>query len=48
MDMDEAKEKNRNLSTSMKAMRNKEQRESTTPNKAQGYSCVRGTIAAAS
>ncbi|KAI9087071.1 hypothetical protein K1719_031032 [Acacia pycnantha] len=48
IDMDEAKEKNRNLSSSMKAMRNKEQRESTSPNQTQGYSCVTGTVAAAS
>lgn len=48
IDMDEAQEKNRNLSSSMKAMRNKEQRESTSPNKTKDYSCVRGTVAAAS
>lgn len=48
IEMDEAKEKNRNLSSSVKAMRNKEQRESTSPNKTQDYSCVRGTVAAAS
>ncbi|KAI4315175.1 hypothetical protein L6164_028016 [Bauhinia variegata] len=47
IEIDEAKEKNRNLSSSMKALRKKEQRESTSPNKTQDYSFRRGTIAAA-
>ncbi|KAJ0048716.1 hypothetical protein Pint_15722 [Pistacia integerrima] len=45
IDMDEAKEKNRNLSSSMKALRKKEQRKSATKN--QEYSFRTGTVAAA-
>ncbi|XP_061359093.1 FCS-Like Zinc finger 2-like [Gastrolobium bilobum] len=47
IEKDEAKEKNRNLSSSMKALRNKEQRESASPNKGQDYSFRTGTLAAA-
>ncbi|BAT75773.1 FCS-Like Zinc finger 2-like [Vigna umbellata] len=47
IDIDEAKEKNMNLSSSMKALRNKEQRKSTSPNKTQGYSFRTGAVAAA-
>ncbi|KAI4327217.1 hypothetical protein L6164_019705 [Bauhinia variegata] len=47
IEIDEAEEKNRNLSSSMKALREKEQRESSSPNKTQDYSYRRGTIAAA-
>ncbi|KAG4933265.1 hypothetical protein JHK87_047267 [Glycine soja] len=52
IEIDEAKEKNRNLSSSMKALRNKEQRnnnnKSTSPNKAQqDYSFRTGAVAAA-
>ena len=51
IEIDEAKEKNRNLSSSMKALRNKEQRNnnrSTSPNKAQqDYSFRTGAVAAA-
>lgn len=46
IEIDEAQEKNRNLSSSMKAMRKKEQRKSS-PNKAQDYSFRTGTVAAA-
>ncbi|XP_020978553.1 uncharacterized protein LOC107642618 [Arachis ipaensis] len=47
IEIDEAKEKNRNLSSSMKALRKKEQRKSTSPNRAQDYSFRTGTVAAA-
>ncbi|XP_010053559.1 FCS-Like Zinc finger 2 [Eucalyptus grandis] len=48
IEMDEAKEKNWNLSSSMKALRKKkEQRKSTSPTKAQDYSFHAGTVAAA-
>lgn len=47
IEMDEAKEKNRNLSSSMKAMRKKEQSKSGSPNKAQDYSYRTGTVVAA-
>uniref|UniRef100_A0A5B7AIQ8 FLZ-type domain-containing protein n=1 Tax=Davidia involucrata TaxID=16924 RepID=A0A5B7AIQ8_DAVIN len=43
---DEAKEKNWNLSASMKALRN-EQKKSTSPNRAQEYPFRTGTVAAA-
>ncbi|OIW10864.1 hypothetical protein TanjilG_27810 [Lupinus angustifolius] len=46
IEMDEAKEKNRNLS-SMKALRKKEQNKSSTSNKTQDYSIRTGTVAAA-
>ncbi|KAI5439608.1 FCS-Like Zinc finger 2 [Lathyrus oleraceus] len=46
IEIDEAKEKNRNFSSSM-ALRNKEQRKSVSPNKAQDYSFRTGTVAAA-
>lgn len=44
---DEAKEKKLNLSSSVKALRKKQQRESTSPNKTQNYPFRTGTIAAA-
>ncbi|KAK8538198.1 hypothetical protein V6N13_096020 [Hibiscus sabdariffa] len=47
IDIDEAKEKNKSLSSSMKAMRKKEQRKSTSPSKDQGYPFRTGTVAAA-
>ncbi|KAJ1391744.1 Zf-FLZ domain [Sesbania bispinosa] len=47
IEIDEAKEKNRNLSSSMKALRKKEQRKSASPNKTQDYSFRTGTVAAA-
>lgn len=47
IEIDEAKEKNRNLSSSMMALRKKEQRESVSPNKTQDYSFRAGTVAAA-
>lgn len=46
IDIDEAKEKNWNLSSSMKALR-KDQRKSTSPTKAQNYPFRPGTVAAA-
>ncbi|TYJ01270.1 hypothetical protein E1A91_A13G142000v1 [Gossypium mustelinum] len=46
IEIDEAKEKNMNLSSSVKAMRKKGQRESTSPNEAQGYSIRTSTVAA--
>ncbi|CAL0331730.1 unnamed protein product [Lupinus luteus] len=46
IEMDEAKEKNKNLS-SMKALRKKEQNKSASPNKTQDYSFRAGTVAAA-
>lgn len=46
IEIDEAKEKNMNLSSSMKALR-KEQRKSASPNKAQDYSFRTGTVIAA-
>ncbi|CAH9134185.1 unnamed protein product [Cuscuta epithymum] len=47
IDMDEAKEKSLNLSASMKALRNKDQKKSSSPTKSspQGYNL--GTVAAA-
>ncbi|MBA0718591.1 hypothetical protein Golax_006331 [Gossypium laxum] len=47
IEIDEAKEKDMNLSSSVKAMRKKGQRESTSPNEAQGYSIRTSTVAAA-
>ncbi|XWS38678.1 hypothetical protein CRYUN_Cryun19dG0151600 [Craigia yunnanensis] len=47
IDIDEAKEKNWNLSSSMKALRKKDQRKSTSPTKAQNYPFRTGTVAAA-
>ncbi|GMJ00445.1 hypothetical protein like AT4G17670 [Hibiscus trionum] len=47
IDIDEAKEKKKQLSSSMKAMRKKEQRKSTSPSKDQGYPFRTGTVAAA-
>lgn len=48
IETDEAKEKNWNLSSSMKALRKKkEQRNSASPTKAQGYTFHAGTVAAA-
>lgn len=47
IEIDEAKEKNMNLSSSMKALRSKEQRKSASPNKAQDYSFRTGTVIAA-
>lgn len=47
IEVDEAKEKNRNLSSSMKALRKKEQRKSASPNNTQEYSFRAGTVAAA-
>jgi hypothetical protein len=46
IEIDEAKEKNRNISSSI-ALRKKEQRKSSSPNKAQDYSFRTGTVAAA-
>ncbi|XP_059642059.1 FCS-Like Zinc finger 2-like [Cornus florida] len=46
IEKDEAEEKNRSLSSSMKASR-KEQKKSTSPNKAQDYSFRTSTVAAA-
>ncbi|PPS08202.1 hypothetical protein GOBAR_AA12443 [Gossypium barbadense] len=46
IEIDEAKEKNMNLSSSVKAMRKKGQKESTSPNEAQGYSIRTSTVAA--
>ncbi|XWS49633.1 hypothetical protein CRYUN_Cryun12cG0019900 [Craigia yunnanensis] len=46
IEIDEAKEKNWNLSSSMKALR-KDQRKSTSPSKAQDYPLRKGTVAAA-
>ncbi len=46
IEMDEAKEKNRNLSSSMKVLRKKEQNKSAS-NKTQDYSFCAGTVAAA-
>ncbi|KAI9088972.1 hypothetical protein K1719_029251 [Acacia pycnantha] len=47
IELDEAKEKNRNLSSSMKALRKKDQNRSTSPNKGQDYPFRTGTVAAA-
>ncbi|KAK8488631.1 hypothetical protein V6N13_097631 [Hibiscus sabdariffa] len=47
IEMDEAMEKNRNLSSSVKALRNMEQRKPKSSNKAQDYPFVTGTVAAA-
>ncbi|XP_021285984.1 uncharacterized protein LOC110417782 [Herrania umbratica] len=47
IDIDEAKEKNWNLSSSMKALRKKDQRKSTSPTEAQDYPFRAGTVAAA-
>lgn len=48
IEIDEEKEKNMNLSSSVKAMRNKEQRKSKSdPNKARDYSFRTGTVIAA-
>ncbi|XP_022718246.1 uncharacterized protein LOC111276733 [Durio zibethinus] len=47
IDIDEAKEKNWNLSSSMKALRKKDQRKSTSPTKAGDHPLPAGTVAAA-
>ncbi|KAK4746514.1 hypothetical protein SAY87_012826 [Trapa incisa] len=47
IDKDEAREKNWNLSSSMKALRPKDQRKSNSPPRAQGYAFHAGTVAAA-
>ncbi|CAK7356234.1 unnamed protein product [Dovyalis caffra] len=47
IDIDEAKEKNWNLSSSMKALRKKDQKKSPSPTKAQDYPSRTGTVAAA-
>ncbi|KAK8490256.1 hypothetical protein V6N13_139919 [Hibiscus sabdariffa] len=47
IEMDEAMEKNRNFSSSMKALRNMEQRKPKSSNKAQDYPFITGTVAAA-
>ncbi|KAJ7944653.1 Zf-FLZ domain containing protein [Quillaja saponaria] len=47
IEIDEAKEKNWNISSSMKALRKKEQRKSTSPNKTQDYPFRTSTVAAA-
>ncbi|KAK8599759.1 hypothetical protein V6N13_060418 [Hibiscus sabdariffa] len=48
IDMDEAKEKSKSLSSSMKALRKKDQRKATSsPTKAQSYRFRTGTVAAA-
>ncbi|KAF8032767.1 hypothetical protein BT93_D1609 [Corymbia citriodora subsp. variegata] len=48
IEMDESKEKNWNLSSSMKALRKKkEQKKSTSPTRAQDYTFHAGTVAAA-
>ncbi|XVF51888.1 hypothetical protein PTKIN_Ptkin04bG0220500 [Pterospermum kingtungense] len=47
IEIDEAKEKNFNLSSSMKALRKKDQRKSTSPTKAEDYPFRAGTVAAA-
>ncbi|CAL0312269.1 unnamed protein product [Lupinus luteus] len=44
--IDEGKEKKKKLSSSMKAMRNREKTKSGSPNKAQGYSFRTGAVAA--
>ena len=46
IDIDEAKEKNWNLSSSMKALRKNDQKKSKSPTKAQDYSSRAGTVAA--
>ncbi|KAG5228775.1 FCS-LIKE ZINC FINGER 1-RELATED [Salix viminalis] len=47
IDTDEANEKNWNLSSSMKALRKKDQRKSASPTKAQDYPSRTGTVIAA-
>ncbi|XP_039014850.1 FCS-Like Zinc finger 1-like [Hibiscus syriacus] len=47
IDMDEAKENNWNLSSSAKALREKDQRQPTSPTKSQDYPFLTGTVAAA-
>ncbi|XVF13516.1 hypothetical protein REPUB_Repub08aG0214700 [Reevesia pubescens] len=47
IEIDEAKIKNRNISSSMKALRKKDQRKSSSPNKAQDHPFWTGTVAAA-
>ncbi|KAF5734252.1 hypothetical protein HS088_TW16G00708 [Tripterygium wilfordii] len=47
IEIDEAKEKNWNLSSSVKALRKKDQKKSSSPNKAQNYPLRTGTVAAA-
>ncbi|KDP45980.1 hypothetical protein JCGZ_11883 [Jatropha curcas] len=48
IEIDEAEDKNRNLSSSMKALRKKEQKKSSvSPTKAQNYPSRTGTVAAA-
>ncbi|KAH7514327.1 FCS-Like Zinc finger 2 [Ziziphus jujuba] len=47
MDMDEAEEKNMNVSSSRKALRQNDQRKSNSPTKTRGYAFRTGTVAAA-
>lgn len=47
IEIDEAKEKNWNLSASMKALRMDQKKSSSTPSKAQNYPVRTGTVAAA-
>ncbi|XP_042486669.1 FCS-Like Zinc finger 3-like [Macadamia integrifolia] len=47
IEIDEAKEKNWNLSASRKAVRKEQKKSSSTPSKAQNYSIRTGTVAAA-
>lgn len=47
IEIDEAKEKNWNLSSSMKALRKREKRKSSSPNTAKDYPFRPGTVAAA-
>ncbi|MBA0801113.1 hypothetical protein Gohar_011498, partial [Gossypium harknessii] len=47
IEIDEAKEKNHNLSSSIKAMRKKDQKKSTSSTKAESYPFRPGTVAAA-
>lgn len=47
IDMDEAKEKNMNLSSSRKALRQNDQKKSSSSNKTRGYTFRTGTVAAA-
>ncbi|OIW20161.1 hypothetical protein TanjilG_02963 [Lupinus angustifolius] len=46
IEINEAKEKKKNLSSSMKGIRKKEQTKSGSPNKAKGYSFSTGPVAA--
>ncbi|KAJ9152577.1 hypothetical protein P3X46_026132 [Hevea brasiliensis] len=47
IEIDEAKDKNWNLSSSMKALRKKDQKKSISPPKTQDYTSCTGTVAAA-